>query len=157
MKLNFIKIFSCIVLLSTITACSVEEEQPFDSPFVYLTDRFGGQSAQMDSEAKFTATYYLRLSSKTRTENLSVEYDIIVGDGLQDGKDYTLDATTASPIIFEPGVYEKIIKINWLPNELDEQKDNTLTIQLSSTNDNSVTIGKIGPNKLGSTYVIKKE
>ena len=147
--------FSTLMLL-LLSACA-EEEKPFDAPFVYLTDKFGGISATMDSKARFTATYYVKLSSKLRTENLEVQYKVVTRDGLQEGVDYSLPETNSNPIVFEPGVYEKTIQINWLPNSLNNTKDNSVRIILESSNDPSVTIGRIGPDKLGSEYTITKQ
>lgn len=138
------------------SACA-EEEKAFDAPFVYLTDKYGGISATMDSKALYTATYYVKLSSKLRTGNLEVQYKVVPGDGLQEGVDYSLTATNSNPIVFQPGVYEKTIQINWLPNSLNNTKDNTVRIILESSNDPSVTIGRIGPDKLGSQYTITKQ
>ena len=149
-------IFFSLAVLFLLASCA-EEKEPFDSPFVYLTDRFGGISASMDSEARYTATYYVRLSSKQRTEKLDVNYKFVAGDGLQEGLDYTLPESNVNPIVFEPGVYEKTIQISWLPKKLDGSKNNTLKIVLVSASDPSVTVGRIGPDKLGSEYVITKE
>ena len=111
----------------------------------------------MDSKARYTATYFMKLSSKLRTGNLEVQYKVVPGDGLQEGVDYSLTETNSNPIVFEPGVYEKTIQINWLPNNLNNTKDNTVRIILVSSNDPSVNIGRLGPDKLGSEYTIKKE
>jgi len=150
-----ILLFSTLMLL-LLSACA-EEEKAFDAPFVYLTDKFGGISATMDSKARFTATYYVKLSSKLRTENLEIQYKVVPGDGLQEGVDYSLAEANSNPIVFEPGVYEKTIQINWLPNNLNNTKNNTVRIILVSCNDPSVTIGRIGPDKLGSEYTITKQ
>lgn len=153
-KIHFIILATLLLLL--VSSCA-EEVKPFDSPFVYLTDKFGGISAPMDSEANFTATYYVKLSSKTRTQNLEVYYKFVAGNGLQEGVDYKIPETNLVPIVFAPGEYEKTIEINWLRNNLDDSKDNTLKIMLESTNDPSVHVGRIGPDKLGSVYTITKE
>jgi len=144
----------CAVLLSG--GCT-EEDKPYDVPFVYLTDQFGGTAATMDSEAKYTSTYYVRLSSKKRTEDLSVYYEVFSGDGLQEGIDYTLDDSTPSPLAFPPDVYEMQVRVNWLRHVLDEEKDNSLHLLLESTSDKAVTIGRPGPAGLGKEYVITKE
>ena len=150
-----ILLFSTLMLL-LLSACA-EEEKAFDAPFVYLTDKFGGISATMDSKARFTATYSVKLSSKLRTGNLEVQYKVVPGDGLQEGVDYSLPEANSNPIVFEPGVYEKTIQINWLPNNLNNTKNNTVRIILGSCSDPSVTIGRIGPDKLGSQYTITKQ
>ena len=147
--------FSTLMLL-LLSACA-EEDKPLDAPFVYLTDKFGGISATMDSKARYTATYFMKLSSKLRTGNLEVQYKVVPGNGLQEGVDFSLTETNSNPIVFEPGVYEKTIQINWLPNNLNNTKDNTVRIILVSSNDPSVNIGRLGPDKLGSEYTIKKE
>lgn len=149
--------FVCSLCVMLLAGGCVEEEKPYDVPFVYLTDNYGGIAATMDSEAKYTATYYVRLSSKKRTEDLSIYYGVFTGDGLVEGVDYTLNESTPSPLVFAPDVYEMEIKINWLRHELDYEKDNTLHLTLDSISDSSVTLGRPGFSQLGKEYIITKE
>jgi hypothetical protein len=155
-KNKYLNIICSIFVLLMAGGCA-EEDKPFDSPFIYLTDKFGGTSATMDSGAKYTSTYYMRLSSKTLTDELIVNYDLVVGEGLVKGLDYTIVDSTASPLKFKSGVYEKVIQVNWLPHAVISSKDNSLTISLTSTNQPEINLGRPGPGKLGSIYKITKE
>ena len=53
-----------------------------------------------------------------------------------------------------PGIYEQTIKIDWLPHDIDETKDNTVTISLLSAE--GVTLGYPGPDRLMKDLVIRK-
>ena len=59
---------------------------------------------------------------------------MILGDGLKEGVDFKLQASTASPLTFEPGTYDLPVRILWLKNpDFDGSKDNSLRIRLKSS------------------------
>ena len=95
------------------------------------------------------------LSSKPLTENLEVNYQVIVGDGLKSGVDFEL-VTKGSTLTFLPGIYDMPIRIRWMPNHLDENKDNTITIRLTGNNQ-GLTMGLPGPDGLQRVLVIEKQ
>ena len=89
------------------------------------------------------------------TTALVVNYEIVVGDGLQEGVDYEL-VTTGNQLTFEPGIYDMPIRIKWLAHPVDETKDNTLTIRLTG-NSQSLHLGVPGPDGLQKQLVIEKK
>ena len=101
------------------------------------------------------STYSVYLSSKPLTENLEVNYQVIVGDGLKSGVDFEL-VTKGSTLTFLPGIYDMPIRIRWMPNHLDENKDNTITIRLTGNNQ-GLTMGLPGPDGLQRELVIEKQ
>lgn len=150
--------YTILFILGIIALLGCKDEvASYDNPFVYITDKFGGSNAAMDCLAKYTSTYYVKLSSKKRTNDLTLYFKVKIGTGLQEGVDYTLDSSTVNSVVFHPNEYEKMIYVNWLPHKVDAQKDNSLAIVLESTNDKEITIGKPGHDKLGVTYTITKQ
>ena len=154
MKINFKTLVLLIFIAFVATSCSNDKE-PFDQPFVYITDDASGSSAKIDSEGTFVATYSIYLSSKAQHKDVVVEYDIIVGDGLIKDKDYKLISSTSSPVTFSPGIYVRPIRIEWLKNKVDVNKDNTFKIVLRSCSNGS-TLGFPGPDRNHSEYLITK-
>lgn len=53
-----------------------------------------------------------------------------------------------------PGIYEQVIKIDWLPHGIDESNDNTVMISLVSAD--GVTLGYPRYDKLMKDLVIRK-
>ena len=82
-----------------------------------------------------------------------VSFEVKCGDGLAEGRDYKV-ATAGGKITFLPGVYDQVIKIDWLPHDIDVSKDNTVTVSLVSAE--GVTLGYPGPDKLMKDLVIRK-
>ena len=72
---------------------------------------------------------------------------------MAEGTDYKV-ATAGGKITFLPGVYDQVIKIDWLPHDIDASKDNTVTISLVSAE--GVTLGYPGPDKLMKDLVLRK-
>lgn len=154
-------VFSCFCLLLLFTAgtisCSINDPVIFDDAFLYLSDANGGSSSTVDwNSQNYLATYNIHFVSPTLSQDVQVYYDIVVGDGLTEGVDYNVIASTASPVTFAPGITSMPIRIEWLAHQLDAGKDNTLRIVLRSCSDSSVMIGKPGPDKSGSEYTITK-
>lgn len=139
------------------SSCTKNDPVIFDDAFVYVADANGASSSVVDWESQnYLATYYVYLVSPSLSEDIEVSYDLVVGDGLTEGVDYKVVASTASPITFIQGIYSMPIRIEWLRHELDAKKDNTLRIVLRSCSDPSVQIGKPGPDRLGAEYTIRK-
>ena len=99
-------------------------------------------------------TYNVYLSSPASTETVTVTYEIEVGDGLQDGRDYKI-LTEGNTLTFLPGIYDMPIRVQWYPNPVDPEKDNSITIRLIS-NDKGYDIGLPGPDKNQSVFTITK-
>lgn len=112
-------------------------------------------STTVSAKANTVGTYNVYLSSARPSQPIEVTYEIVVGDGLQQGVDYNL-ITTGNVLTFYPGIYDMPIRIQWLPNEnIDLTKDNTVKIVLLSNN-KGYNIGLPGPDHNQSVFTITK-
>ena len=135
-----------ILLISCFWACTTDEKEPYDTPFIHIMTDKGVSKVIVKSDVNNINTYNVYLSSKPLTENLEVNYQVIVGDGLESG----------STLTFLPGIYDMPIRIRWMPNHLDENKDNTITIRLTGNNQ-GLTMGLPGPDGLQRDLVIENQ
>lgn len=149
------KIIIMLLAIITLCGCQKEEFEGFDVPFVKVTTTTGASQTVVLSNVNNVNTYMVSVSSKALTSALVVDYEIVVGDGLQEGVDYQL-VTTGNQLTFEPGVYDMPIRIKWMAHTVDETKDNTLTIRLTGTNQN-MQLGVPGPDGLQKQLVIEKK
>ena len=141
------KIIVMLLALVALCGCQKEEFEGFDMPFVKVTTTTGASQTVVLSNVS--------VSSKMLTTALVVNYEIVVGDGLQEGVDYEL-VTTGNQLTFEPGIYDMPIRIKWLAHPVDETKDNTLTIRLTGNSQN-LHLGVPGPDGLQKQLVIEKK
>lgn len=151
-KTGFILAAATALLL---TSC--KKAEPYDHPFVYIIqadDNSYAATSTVSSEATVVRTYNICLSSKELTENLVVDYSFTVGDGLEAGVDFER-MTTGNQVVFAPGIYTMPVRIRWLPNKVDESKDNTVTIRIENTS-LGFTIGFPGPDQLSRQHTIRK-
>lgn len=146
-----------ILLLSilTLVSCDKDEAVTFKQPFLRVASATGSSNVVVRSNVKNVNTYYIYLSSEPLTANLEVNYEVIVGDGLQAGVDFELLNTT-NAVTFLPGIYEMPVRVRWLEHTVDPSKDNTLTIRLVS-NSLNITMGYPGPDALQHELIITKE
>lgn len=157
------KRFSIIVLGTVILmsiSCQKHEDVFFDTPFVTISDENRVSSSQ---EISSTANNLLSnlmvdlsISDNKFTEDITIEYNLIIGDGLQQDVDFTIQKTTASPLEFKKGTRSMPIRILWLKHDIDPNKDNTLTIELKSSSHPDMIIGYPGPSQKRSTFKFKK-
>lgn len=146
-------ILSLLVICTTLSSCNQDEISVFDEPFVHIN--FNNLStANINSNRKDIASYYIYLSSKPLDQDMLLDYSIIVGNGLKENVDFKI-LTTEYPMVFPIGITRRPIQIQWLDNGIDPTKDNTLTIQLNSNNLN-VTVGFPGPDANQSELVLEK-
>ena len=124
----------------------------FDGAFVAF-DTAKSSVVSIDAEGEFTGSYTLHYTGPKPSAPIVVNFVVTCGNGLAEGVDYKV-ATAGGKITFMPGIYEQVIKIDWLPHEIDESKDNTVTISLVSAD--GVTLGYPGPDKLMKDLVIRK-
>ena len=108
------KIIVMLLALVALCGCQKEEFEGFDMPFVKVTTTTGASQTVVLSNVNNINTYVVSVSSKMLTTALVVNYEIVVGDGLQEGVDYEL-VTTGNQLTFEPGIYDMPIRIKWLP------------------------------------------
>lgn len=149
------KIIVMLLALVALCGCQNEEFEGFDMPFVKVTTTTGASQTVVLSNVTNINTYVVSVSSKMLTTALVVNYEIVVGDGLQEGVDYEL-VTTGNQLTFEPGIYDMPIRIKWLAHPVDETKDNTLTIRLTGNSQN-LHLGVPGPDGLQKQLVIEKK
>ncbi|MCI1786416.1 MAG: hypothetical protein LKI59_09840 [Bacteroidales bacterium] len=139
-------------------SCSENDPVVFDDAFVYIADESGASSSVMDWESQnYLSTYYVYLVIPAQNTDITVNYDLIAGDGLKEGVDYKLISSTSSPLAFLAGIYKMPIRIEWLKHGLDPSKDNTMQIVLTSCSNTSVRLGKPGPDSIGKIYTIIKK
>ena len=139
-------------------SCSVNDPVVFDDAFVFIEDENGASSSKIQWQSQnYLVTYYIRFVAPAQAKDVTVTYELKVGNGLTEGKDYKIVSSSSSPVTFSPGIYKVPIRIEWLRNELDSSKDNSLTIILTGCGLEGASVGKPGPDKAGSSYRITKE
>lgn len=148
---------ACVALLCALNSCSDRpDDLLFKDFFVYVVDENGLATSQILSTSdNLVITYYFNLVSETISEPLTVNFDLVVGDGLQQGVDFNLQNDVRS-ITFEPGIYKKPFRMNFKKHQLDPAKDNTIKIVITSTSDPNITIGYPGPSAKFSSHTITK-
>lgn len=135
-----------------VSAASCNKITLFDEAFVAF-DTAKSSVVSINAIGEFTGSYTLHYTGPKPSAPIVVNFVVTCGNGLAEGVDYKL-ATAGGKITFMPGIYEQVIKIDWLPHEIDESKDNTVTISLVSAD--GVTLGYPGPDKLMKDLVIRK-
>lgn len=135
-----------------VSAASCNKITLFDEAFVAF-DTAKSSVVSINATGEFTGSYTLHYTGPKPSAPLVVNFVVTCGNGLAEGVDYEV-ATAGGKITFMPGIYEQVIKIDWLPHEIDESKDNTVTISLVSAD--GVTLGYPGPDKLMKDLVIRK-
>lgn len=144
----------CIGLLSIMAlSCNKELKQPYDHPFFYIHVN-QVSSINVQASRNETLDYKVYLSTKLQYEPITLNYEIIVGDGLKEGVDFEV-LTDKTKLVFKPGYFEMPITIKWISNPLNATKDNSIIIKLLS-NDRNITVGLPGPDKNQAQLKINK-
>ena len=141
-----------MLMLIAVSAVSCNRITLFDEAFVAF-DTAKSSVVSINAAGEFTGSYTLHYTGPKPSAPIVVNFVVTCGNGLAEGVDYKV-ATAGGKITFMPGIYEQVIKIDWLPHEIDESKDNTVTISLVSAD--GVTLGYPGPDKLMKDLVIRK-
>lgn len=139
-----------LATLALTVACNKIET--FDDAFVAF-DTAKSSVVSIDAGGEFTGSYTLHYTGPKPSAPIVVSFAVTCGNGLSEGIDYKV-ATVGGKITFMPGIYEQTIKIDWLSHDIDETKDNTVTISLLSAE--GVTLGYPGPDRLMKDLVIRK-
>ena len=150
-------------MLGAALLCSCEDRVKvlFDTPFCSIVDE-GGSSSSMsvsnDVDGYLTVVYVkMSVSNNYFVSPITIEYDMIVGDGLKEGVDFEIQKTTCSPLLFEQGTYSKPIRLLWYKNPgFDPDKDNTLTLEIKSSSVPEMILGYPGPDSLHKTFKFTK-
>lgn len=141
-----------MLMLIAVSAASCNKITLFDEAFVAF-DTAKSSVVSINATGEFTGSYTLHYTGPKPSAPIVVNFAVACGNGLAEGVDYKV-ATAGGKITFMPGIYEQVIKIDWLPHEIDESKDNTVTISLVSAD--GVALGYPGPDKLMKDLVIRK-
>lgn len=141
-----------MLMVIAVSMVSCNKITLFDEAFVAF-DTAKSSVVSINATGEFTGSYALHYTGPKPSAPIVVNFVVTCGNGLAEGVDYKV-ATAGGKITFMPGIYEQVIKIDWLPHEIDESKDNTVTISLVSAD--GVTLGYPGPDKLMKDLVIRK-
>ncbi len=145
-----------LTVLSAVLALSCTKELPvYDTPFFYIATQDGASTAVVGSDVENVNTYYVTMSSVSRSVNAVVDFSVTPGSGLKEGVDYEVITQEAS-LTFLPGIYRMPIRIRWKEHVLDDSADNTLTITLTGGTD-GFCLGMPGPDAKFSRLVITKK
>lgn len=134
-------------------SCS-KEAVPYDNPFFHINFE-NNSNIEVLYNRKDTVDYKVYLSAALQFEPIELRYEVKVGDGLEEGRDFEL-ITKGNTMNFVQGIFERPIRIAWKESPLDANKNNTLTIRLLS-NSKNYTIGLPGPDGLQRELVITKK
>lgn len=157
---KFIIISAALTLL--LSGCEANTDFVFDTPFVSIADKSKLQTSQMiDKEANnlLSELCISLVASDNKFQNpVTVEYELVVGDGLKEGVDFKLQSSTASPVTFTPGTYDMPVRIIWMKNPaFDPKKDNRLEVRLSGCSLPDAHIGYLGPNSKRKSFIFIKQ
>lgn len=147
---TYLSALAILLVVALISSCS-KETVPYDQPFFHIN--FDNRSTiEVVANRKDTVNYNVYLSSSLQFEPIDLKYEVIVGNGLEENRDFVL-LTKGTTLTFPQGIFERPIKIAWKSVIIDPTKDNSLTIRLIS-NTRNFTIGMPGPDRLESQLVI---
>jgi len=146
------------MISSMLLLCSCEDRLNivFEDYYVCIKDETDSAVSTVKSSVdNYVATYYVGLVSPILDSPLTVNYEIIVGDGLKEHVDYELQSDKKYVTIAR-GIWKMPIRIKYLKHTVDETKDNTITIRLTGCSDESINVGYPGPSAKFSTHVVTK-
>lgn len=149
--LLYVSVVSALLLL---VSCSKQEFTPYDQPFFHIMVDNKGQIDVL-SNRKDTVNYNVYLSAELQFEPIDVQYEVVVGNGLLEGRDFEL-ITKGTKLTFPQGIFERPVRIAWKEAVLDPAKNNTITIRLLSNSKNYI-MGLPGPDQLQKQLVITKK
>lgn len=144
-------IFAAVLFIAS---CAKDEVKPYNNPFFHIMVDNKGEIDVL-ANRKDTANYNVYLSAQLQFEPIDVQYDIQVGDGLKEGRDFEL-ITKGNTLTFPQGIFQRPVRIAWKESPLDPAKNNTLIIRLLS-NSKHFTMGLPGPDQLQKQLVITKK
>ena len=145
-----------LITLSAVLALSCTKDLPvYDTPFFYIATQDGASTAVVGSDVENVNTYYVTMSSVSRSGNAVVDFSVTSGSGLKEGLDYEV-VTQGTSLTFLPGIYRMPVRIRWKEHVLDDSADNTLTIALTGGTD-GFCLGMPGPDAKFSRLVITKK
>ena len=154
---RILPIFAALALLC---GCERHTEVFFDTPFVRIEEVGGGTTMDIDHTLDNLLTEIRVVVSASKnyfSAPITVEYEIIVGDGLQEGRDFRIQSSHRSPLTFDPGTYSLPIRIIWYRSAaFDPARDNTLTLRLTSASVPEMLLGVPGPDGKKKEFIYKQ-
>lgn len=153
-NITAVLLFTSLSAALFLSACKKSEFEPFNEPFFHINVAERSTLEVLDNR-KDTVNYPIYLSAELQFEPVDLNYEVKVGNGLVEGRDFSL-LTTGTKVTFPPGIFERPVRIAWLDSPIDPTKDNTITIRLLS-NSKNYTIGLPGPDGLQRELVITKK
>ena len=154
---RILPIFAALALLC---GCERHTEVFFDTPFVRIEEANGGTTMDIDHTLDNLLTEIRVVVSASKnyfSAPITVEYEIIVGDGLQEGRDFRIQSSHRSPLTFDPGTYSLPIRIIWYRSAaFDPARDNTLTLRLTSASVPEMLLGVPGPDGKKKEFIYKQ-
>ncbi len=150
--IHFLRSAAASIASAVLLLMSCNRIETFSDSFVAF-DQAKSSTVSIDAEGEFTGSYTVRYTGPKPSSPITITFSVTCGDGLAEGVDYRV-ATSGGKITFLPGVYDQVIRIDWLPHDIDTEKDNTVTISLLSAD--GVSLGYPGPDNLMKDMVIRK-
>lgn len=147
------------ILSAVLFLCSCQERAAgvFEDYFVCIMDENDSETSVIQSSSdNLTMTYYVKLVAPTLDSDLTVNFDVIPGDGLEEGVDYEV-VRNARSVTIARGVVRMPVRITYLKHAVDPVKDNTVTIQLTGVSQKGINIGYPGPKALFSRHIVTKQ
>lgn len=149
-------LFAIIPALALLCSCEDRLNIVFEDYYVCIKDETESASSTVKSSVdNYVATYYISLVSPILDSPLTVNYEIVVGDGLKEHVDYELQSDK-NYVTIARGIWKMPVRIKYMQNPVDETKDNTITIRLTGCSDKSINIGYPGPSAKFSSHVVTK-
>lgn len=150
------KIILTLTLAIMASGCNDSVNSVFSDYFVCIKDEYNSEKSVVeDTFNNFTVSYYVNLIAPTLDSDVTVYYDIVVGDGLKEGVDFTL-AKKGTSITIPRGINRMPIRITYKKHDIDPGKDNTITIRLTGIDKEGISIGYPGPKAKYSSHTITK-
>ena len=160
MRITISRILLLIAALALLCGCERHTEVFFDTPFVRIEDANGEPSMNIDHTLDNILTEIRVVVSASKnyfTAPITVEYELIVGNGLKEGTDFRIQASHRSPLTFDPGTYSLPIRVIWnKSSSFDPSKDNTLTFRITKTSVPEMLLGVPGPDGKKKEFVFKQ-
>lgn len=149
-----------LAALALLCGCERHTEVFFDTPFVRIEDANGGSSMVIDHTLDNVLTEIRVLVSASKnyfSAPITVEYEVIVGNGLKEGTDFRIQASHRSPLTFDPGTYSLPIRVIWSKStSFDPSKDNTLIFRITRTSVPEMLLGVPGPDSKKKEFIFKQ-
>lgn len=154
--IKIFKLLSAVLVLMLVQSCSDRLHTIFTDYYVSIKNEDGAASSVVDaSQDNLLVTYYIYLVAPILDEDVVVNYSVEPGDGLKEGVDYKLTSASGK-VTISPGITRMPVRVTFLRHEVDPQKDNTLTLKLTSCSNPSIRIGYPGPDALFSSHIVTK-